>query len=60
MSISDVFDALSEKRCYREALFGDVCFNIIKDGSGIDFDPLLVSGFLDIRDKVEKTYYEIS
>lgn len=59
MAISDVFDALSEKRCYRDALPLDVCFNIIKEGSGIDFDPLLVSVFLAIRDKVEKTFYEL-
>lgn len=59
MAVSDVFDALSEKRCYRDALPLDVCFKIIKEGSGIDFDPLLVSVFLDIRDKVEKTFYEL-
>ena len=60
MAISDVFDAVSEKRCYRDALPLDVCFEIIKNGSGTDFDPLLVEVFLDIRDKVEATFHQIS
>lgn len=53
MAIADVFDAISEKRCYRDALPMDKCFEIIADGSGQDFEPLLVEVFLDIRDKVE-------
>ena len=60
MAISDVFDAVSEKRCYRDALPLDACFEIIKNGSGTDFDPLLVEVFLDIRDKVEATFHQIS
>lgn len=60
MAISDVFDAVSEKRCYRDALPLDACFEIIKNGSGTDFDPLLVEVFLDIRDKVETTFHQIS
>ena len=53
MAIADVFDAISEKRCYREAMSMDKCFEIIEDGSGQAFEPLLVEVFLDIRDKVE-------
>lgn len=53
MSIADVFDAVSEKRCYREALPLDECFEIIRSGRGRDFDPLLVDIFLDMRNKVE-------
>lgn len=53
MSIADVFDAVSEKRCYREALPLDECFEIIRSGRERDFDPLLVDIFLDMRNKVE-------
>lgn len=53
MAIADVFDAVSEKRCYRDAMPMDKCFEIIADGSGQAFEPLLVEVFLDIRDKVE-------
>ena len=35
------------------------CFKIIEEGSGQDFDPLLVEVFLDIRDEVEKSHASI-
>ena len=54
MAIADVFDAVSEKRCYRDALPLEQCFAIIEEGSGQDFDPILTEVFLDVRDKVEK------
>ena len=60
MAIADVFDAVSEKRCYREALPLDKCFEIIQEGSGQDFDPMLVEVFLDIREKVEDVHRGIS
>ncbi|MBQ8148215.1 MAG: HD-GYP domain-containing protein [Lachnospiraceae bacterium] len=57
MAIADVFDAVSEKRCYRDAMPLEQCFSIIEGGRGTDFEPLLVDVFLDIREKVEETYY---
>lgn len=60
MAIADVFDAVSMKRCYRDALPLDKCFEIIQDGSGQDFEPLLVEAFLDIRKKVETAHNEIN
>lgn len=60
MAIADVFDALSEKRCYKEALPMDKCFEIIQEGSGQDFDPVLVEVFLDIKGQVEQAYREIN
>jgi len=58
MAIADVFDAVSEKRCYREALPLDKCFEIIMEGSGRDFDPVLTEVFLDIREKVVQIHEE--
>lgn len=60
MAIADVFDAVSMKRCYREALPLDKCFEIIQEGSGQDFEPLLAEVFLDIRDKVEAAHHEVN
>ena len=60
MAIADVFDALSEKRCYREAMPFEKCFKIIEEGSGQHFDPMLVEVFLDIRKKVEKAHRDIN
>ncbi len=33
---------------------------IIRDGSGQDFEPMLVEVFLDIRDKVEAIHNEVA
>ncbi len=45
MAVADVFDALSSKRCYRDALPLSTCFEIIKEGSGVDFDPTIAELF---------------
>lgn len=60
MAVADVFDAVSEKRCYRDAMPLDKCFGIIEQGSGQDFDPLIAEIFLDIRDKVEAVHKELT
>ena len=59
MAVADVFDAVSQKRCYREAMPLDECFEIIKKGRGSDFDPVLVDIFLEEREKVEEVYKQI-
>ena len=60
MAVADVFDAISEKRCYRDAMPMDKCFGIIQEGSGQDFDPVIAEIFLDIRDKVEAIHNEVN
>lgn len=60
MAVADVFDAVSEKRCYRDAMPMEECFAIIKNGSGQDFDPVIADVFLKIRDKVECIHNDIS
>lgn len=60
MAVADVFDAVSEKRCYRDAMPIEKCFEIIEQGSGQDFDPLIAEIFLDIREKVEAVHKEFS
>ena len=56
MAIADVFDAVSSKRCYRDAMAIDVCFQIIEDGAGKDFDPELVKLFFRAKKKVLEQY----
>ncbi|MBP1559730.1 MAG: HD domain-containing protein [Oscillospiraceae bacterium] len=60
MAVADVFDAISEKRCYREAMPMDKCFEIIEKGSGQDFDPIIAYTFLEIRDKVEQVHADFA
>ena len=57
MAIADVFDAVSAKRCYRDAMPIDKCFKIIEEGAGEDFDPKLVEIFMQARNKI-LDYYE--
>lgn len=47
MAISDVFDALISKRCYKEAMPFDKAVGIIREESGTHFDPKLVEVFLN-------------
>lgn len=54
MAVADVFDAVSQKRCYRDAMPLDQCFSIIEKGSGTDFDPQIAKIFLDSKDEVVK------
>lgn len=43
---------ISAKRCYRDALPIEECLAIIEDGAGTQFDPNLVTIFLDARDEI--------
>ena len=54
MAVADVFDAVSEKRCYRDAMPLDKCFGIIAEGSGRDFDPAVAETFLEMREEITR------
>lgn len=56
MAVSDVFDAVSAKRCYRDALPLEECFQIIEEGEGQDLDPVIAEVFLEIKDQIRKIY----
>lgn len=57
MAVADVFDAVSAKRCYRDAMPLEQCYDIIQKGRGKDFDPDIVDVFLANKDKVEEIYH---
>lgn len=59
-AVADVFDAISEDRCYRKALPLEECFKIIERGIGEDFDPLAAKTFLEVREKAEKIHKKFS
>lgn len=52
MTVADVFDAVSEKRCYRDAMPIEKCFAIIEEGIGRDFDPAIAEAFLEMRQEI--------
>jgi HD-GYP domain-containing protein (c-di-GMP phosphodiesterase class II) len=56
VAIADVYDALSVRRVYKDALPHERCVDIIKSESGKHFDPELVGVFV----KLEKQFQEIA
>jgi putative two-component system response regulator len=45
MAVADVYDALTSKRVYKNALSHTIAVSIIIEGSGSHFDPTLVQAF---------------
>ncbi len=54
VAVADVFDALSHKRCYKDAWSIDDAFLEIQNCSGTQFDPEVVLAFMKVRDRIEK------
>ncbi len=54
IAVADVFDALVTKHSYRDRFSFDEAFDVIKRGSGVHFDPEVVSVFLELRPEIEK------
>ena len=59
MAVADVFDAVSAKRCYRDALPLEECYKIIEQGRGEDFDPDVVDAFMMDKERIEEVYFGI-
>jgi PAS domain S-box-containing protein len=51
-AVADVFDALLSDRCYRPALALDDAVAIIREGSGIHFDPKIADLLIEGLDEV--------
>lgn len=52
VAVADVFDALSHKRCYKEAWKFDDAFSEIQAESGKHFDPEVVLAFMQVKDRI--------
>jgi putative two-component system response regulator len=53
MAVADVYDALTTRRVYRDALPHEAAVAIIIEGAGRHFDPDVVRAFADIADEFE-------
>ncbi|MCL2076893.1 MAG: anti-sigma factor antagonist [Oscillospiraceae bacterium] len=62
MAIADVYDALISVRPYKKAFSHYKAVEIIREGSGIQFEPALVDVFLEVSDDFDKIAkdYELS
>ena len=52
VAVADVFDALSHKRCYKEAWTIEDAFTEILNNSGTQFDPEVVLAFMQVKDRI--------
>ncbi|MDR2092951.1 MAG: response regulator [Azoarcus sp.] len=53
MAVADVYDAVTDNRCYHQGLSHVEARQIILDGAGTQFDPRLVDAFLKIETQFE-------
>ncbi len=54
MAVADVFDALSSKRVYKDAMPFEKAMSIIEEGSGTHFDPKCVEVFMEAEKEVKQ------
>jgi len=53
MAVADVYDALAADRVYRKAMNSKEAFNLIVQGKGTHFDPLVIEAFTEVYDEIE-------
>ena len=58
VALADVYDALRQKRVYKDGFSHEKAMAIIKDGSGKHFDPKLVKIFLKYNLEFDKIFRE--
>jgi putative two-component system response regulator len=59
-AVSDVFDALTSERPYKQAFSNEEAIRILRQDRGSHFDPMLVDAFLDGMDEVVSVQREFS
>lgn len=59
VALADVFDALTTKRCYKEAYSYEKSASIIKEKNGIHFDPDLIKIFFENEAGIIKIMNEL-
>lgn len=59
MTIADVYDALRSKRCYKESMTRLQSRETIINGSGKNFDPILVNAFSGVEEEFDRNGREM-
>lgn len=54
MAVADVFDALVSTRSYKKPFTFEKAMDIIREGAGSHFDPLVAQAFLNAEDEVRR------
>jgi HD-GYP domain-containing protein (c-di-GMP phosphodiesterase class II) len=58
VALADVYDAMSCKRVYKEAMPHEQCVAIIAEAAGKHFDPRVVDVFLQIQDRFRQIWQQ--
>lgn len=56
IAVADVYDALRQKRCYKESYSHEKAMEIIKSERGKHFDPIIVDIFLKNNNKFKEIF----
>lgn len=59
MSVVDVYDALTTRRCYKEGWKHEDAVEFISKNAGIQFDPIVVSAFLSVKNQFQRIAEEM-
>ena len=59
-AVADVFDALSNKRPYKEAYAFDRCIQMMERGRGTHFDPQILDAFLQRTDQILQVQIDLA
>ena len=60
MAVADVFDALVSRRSYKTPMSFEKAMDIIREGAGKHFDPLVVEAFVSEEKKVRRVEQKFS
>lgn len=52
MAVADVFDALISRRCYKQPYPIDKAYQLIREGTGNHFDPMIVQAFFEVQNEI--------
>ena len=56
MALSDVYDALRSRRVYKEPFSHEKSYDIIVEGRGQHFDPVLVDIFIEYNQEFKEIF----
>ncbi|MFP4432348.1 MAG: HD domain-containing phosphohydrolase [Spirochaetaceae bacterium] len=57
-AVADVFDALTSRRPYKDAMSVETALEIMREGRGSHFDPKVFDAFLDALQEIREVYEE--
>jgi putative two-component system response regulator len=56
MAVADVYEAVRSKRCYKPSISHEKTREIIIEGRGTQFDPVIVNAFEESHEEIEAIY----